>query len=74
MKYYMVSEDELIHLANGKLNAKDIGNEKEIIYAITIADIEEEAKKLGKNPKKAVAIARERANTIMPTIDEIIDY
>jgi len=74
MKYFMLSEDEIVQLANGKLNAKDIGMEKEIIYAITIADIKEEAKNLGKNPSKAAAIARKRVNNIMPTIAEIIDY
>jgi hypothetical protein len=74
MKYYMLSESEIIQLALGKLNAKDFGNEKEIIYAITVADVEEEAKNLGKNPKKAVEIAKERVNNIMPTIAEIIDY
>ena len=36
MKYYMLSEGEIIQLALGKLNAKDIGNDKEIIYAITM--------------------------------------
>jgi hypothetical protein len=72
MKYYMVSEDELVQLANGKLNAKDIGNEKEIIYAITIADIEEEAKNLGINSKKAMALARKRIIDAMPSLNEII--
>jgi hypothetical protein len=74
MKYFMLSEDEIIQLANGKLDAKDIGNGKEILYAITVTDVEEEAKNLGINPRKAVAIARERVNNIMPTIAEIIDY
>jgi hypothetical protein len=73
MKYYMVSEDEIIQLANGRLNPNDIGNGREILYAITIADVEEEAKRLEKDPKKAVAITRDRVDAIMPTIAEIID-
>jgi hypothetical protein len=72
MKYFMLSEDEIIQLANGKLDAKDIGMEKEIIYAITIADVVGTADELGINPKKAIAIARKRIIDAIPSLDEII--
>jgi hypothetical protein len=72
MKYFMLSEDEIVQLANGKLNAKDIGMEKEIIYAITIADVVGAANELGINPKKAIAIVRKRIIDVIPLLDEII--
>jgi hypothetical protein len=72
MKYYMLSEGEIIQLALGKINAKDIGNEKEIIYAITLADVKEEAKKLGVDPEEAVASMRKKIIDAMPSLDEIM--
>jgi hypothetical protein len=68
----MLSEKEIIQLALGKLNAKDIGNDKEIIYAITIADIENEAKNLGIDPKKAIASIKKKIIDAIPSLDEII--
>lgn len=71
MKQYMLSEAEVLQLVLGKLNINDV-RDKEIIYAVTVSDIKEEAKKLGVAPKKAIASMKKKIIDAMPSLDEII--